>query len=591
MDMHSRRTSVRRTAAGRSRLPLVTLTAPETAPETAPVSAEVASVVEYGEIFTRRWVVDMILDLAGYTADRDLAVLHAVEPACGHGAFLVPMVERLSNSLRMHGRVLEEAQSAIAAFDLLAANVEAARRLVIDALVTDGWDKDEVVPLARAWITKGDYLLRAFDEARADFILGNPPYIRLEDVPADRSAAYRKTCKTMSGRADIYVGFIEVGLRTLKPGGVLGYIVADRWMRNQYGGKLREFVADGYAVDVTVQMHDVDAFEEQVSAYPAVSIIRRGEQAASIVADTTSAFGEAEAKALVEWTRNPRARRVDNGVYEIDRLPTWFPGGDLWPAGSPALLAMIEHLNENYQPLEDKATGTRVGIGIATGADAVYLTKDPQAVEPERLLPLSMAANTNGGQLVWSGNYLVNPWGEDGKPVALEDWPRFAEYMRARRAKAEGRKIAQNRPDTWWRTIDNVRPGLIDQPKLLFPDMRMTSRPVYDPGGLYPHHNLYYVVSDHWDMRVLGGLLFSRVAEATVSAYCVKMRGGTLRFQAQYLRRVRVPRPDQIDDKQAAALADAFDRRDPAAATKAALEIYDLPRAARTWLLSAQTAI
>ncbi len=48
----------------------------------------------HGEVFTRRWVVELILDLVGYTPDRDLAAMVALEPACGTGAFLVPMVEQ-----------------------------------------------------------------------------------------------------------------------------------------------------------------------------------------------------------------------------------------------------------------------------------------------------------------------------------------------------------------------------------------------------------------------------------------------------------------------------------------------------------------
>jgi adenine-specific DNA-methyltransferase len=43
----------------------------------------------HGEVFTQQWVVELILDLAGYTPDRDLADLLAVEPACGGGAFLI----------------------------------------------------------------------------------------------------------------------------------------------------------------------------------------------------------------------------------------------------------------------------------------------------------------------------------------------------------------------------------------------------------------------------------------------------------------------------------------------------------------------
>ena len=42
---------------------------------------------EYGAVFTRRWVVELILDLAGYNGERDLAALRAIEPACGSGSF------------------------------------------------------------------------------------------------------------------------------------------------------------------------------------------------------------------------------------------------------------------------------------------------------------------------------------------------------------------------------------------------------------------------------------------------------------------------------------------------------------------------
>ena len=90
------------------------------------------------------------------------------------------------------------------------------------------------------------------------------------------------------------------------------------------------------------------------------------------------------------------------------------------------------------------------------------------------------------------------------------------------------------------------------------------------------NHNLYYVVSDKWDLRVLGGLLLSKVVEAFVASYCVKMRGGTLRFQAQYLRRIRVPAPDTLSADDKAVLADAFDRRDAAAATEIAIRLYGL---------------
>ncbi len=180
------------------------------------------------------------------------------------------------------------------------------------------------------------------------------------------------------------------------------------------------------------------------------------------------------------------------------------------------------------------------------------------------------------GQLEWSGHYLVNPWREDGKLVELKRYPQLARYFNDNKPQLAKRHIAEKRPVTWYRTIDALDPTLTGRSKLLIPDMRLTIHPVLDEGKTYPHHNLYYVVSDTWDMRVLGGLLLSRVAQAFIEAYAVKMRGGTLRFQAQYLRRIRVPRQDDLTKADCCALADAFEHRDVEAATHVALRLYGL---------------
>ena len=106
--------------------------------------------------------------------------------------------------------------------------------------------------------------------------------------------------------------------------------------------------------------------------------------------------------------------------------------------------------------------------------------------------------------------------------------------------------------------------------------MKAHIHPVLEKGGHYPHHNLYYVVSDTWDMEVLGGILLSRIAQAFIEAYCVRMAGGTLRFQAQYLKLIRVPRPDEIDANVKDALRNAFRDRDAVSATQAAAAAYGI---------------
>src|SRR5204862_3795297 len=138
------------------------------------------------------------------------------------------------------------------------------------------------------------------------------------------------------------------------------------------------------------------------------------------------------------------------------------------------------------------------------------------------------------------------------------------------RPALEQRNIARRSGDGWYRTIDRVTHRLLEQHKLYFPDMKLTSNPVLDDGQTYPHHNLYYLTSGSWDLEVLGGLLLSRVAQLFIEAYCVRMRGGTLRFQAQYLRRIRIPDPTAMTAGVHDRLREAFRRRDADAATTVA---------------------
>lgn len=187
---------------------------------------------DYGAVFTRRWVVELILDLVGYVPAADLAVQWAIEPACGSGAFLGPIVERLSRSCRQHGRRISEAADAIRACDLQPGHVAESRRVVEECLLADGWDRVDVRRLAERWVEHDDFLLGRHELGSADYVIGNPPYIRLEAVSETRSAAYRRTCVTMGGRADVYVGFFEVGLKTLRPGRALGFICADRYAQS-----------------------------------------------------------------------------------------------------------------------------------------------------------------------------------------------------------------------------------------------------------------------------------------------------------------------------------------------------------------------
>jgi hypothetical protein len=529
---------------------------------------------EHGEVFTRRWVVDLILDLVGYTSDRDLVGTRAIEPACGSGAFLVPMIERLAESARVHGRDLCDATGAIGAVDLVPRNVELSQTAVRRTLSLFGIPDSNAAELARAWVRQGDFLLEPPAEGSVDFVIGNPPYVRLEAVARERSAAYRLACKTMGGRADVYIGFYEHGLRALRDEAMLGFICADRWMRNAYGSRLRAMVSEEWSVEIVISMTGVDAFEDEVDAYPAITILRRRPQSEGPLAvEATPLFDSAAASELVELASRPDTDHVRQPGYRGARLGRWFRGSGGWPHGSPDRLATIADLEARFPALEDATTGTKVGIGVATGADGVFITEDPTSIEEERLLPLALPRDISSGVVQWSGKYLVNPWDVNGL-VDLEDWPRMSTYLSQHRELLAKRHTAKS--GRWHKTIDRVIEGLAAREKLYLPDFKEAIFPVRDEGATYPHHNLYWVTSDEWDLRVLGGLLLSDVAGLFIEAYSVRMRGGFLRFQAQYLRRIRLPIRTAVTSSVESDLAEAFDSRDRERATRLVLPLYGL---------------
>jgi hypothetical protein len=557
-----------------------------------PLAQPVAAprVERHGVVYTKPWVVELMLDLAGYRASEDLVGALAVEPAAGDGSFLVPMVRRLLASCARQGRPPADCAASLVAYELDPESAALARRAVVRVLRDHGVAPGQAEELAGGWVRVGDYLLDAPGLPLADVVVGNPPYIRLEEMEAPTALRYRQAYRTMVGRADLYVAFFEAALKGLKPGGVCAFICADRWMLNQYGAELRRLVTAGYGVETVVEMHRADAFEREVSAYPAITVIRRRPQGAVVVASAGAAVERHGVATLVRSLRRTGAGdatvegetggETETPGLRATRVEGWFRDAEPWPCTSPERLALLKRLEAEFYPLESAGTATKVGIGVATGADDLFVTADPELVEPSRLLPLAMAADTAGGRLRWSGRYLVDPWDERGL-VDLRKHPRLRAYFEAHRERLEGRHVGKRNAQGWYRTIDRVNHALTGQAKLYVPDVEDRLNPVLDRGEAYPHHNLYVVRSAVWDHEVLGGLLLSDVAQFFVECYGVRMRGGYLRFQAQYLRRIRVPRPQDVTVEQARRLADAFRRRDRDGATRTALAVYGIDRLPR----------
>lgn len=542
---------------------------------------EGAGIEERGAIFTRREVVAFILDLVGYTADKPLHDARLMEPSCGDGNFLLVTVERLLAAWKAHPAAardpVEVLADSLVAVELHTATLQQTRQDLHMLLQREGLSETQATALLDHWLIQGDFLLEPL-HGPFDYVVGNPPYVRQELIPDELLAEYRARYRTIFDRADLYIPFLERSLTLLGQGGALGFICADRWMKNRYGGPLRQMIAERYHLRSYIDMVDTPAFHSDVIAYPAITVIANEKPGKTRIARRP----EISRPALKVLSEAVTAKTVPegSGVKEVVGVAA---GAEPWILESSDELALVRRLENQFPAIED--AGCKVGIGVATGADKAFIGPYEELdVEPDRKLPLATTRDIMSGHVAWRGLGIVNPFADKGGVVDLDAYPRLKGYLKERKALIARRHVARKNPDSWFRTIDRIYPPLAKQPKLFIPDIKGTANIVYEGGRLYPHHNLYYITSDAWDLKALQAVLRSGIARLFISIYSTRMRGGYLRFQAQYLRRIRLPRWGDVSPATREALAVAAEQGDQAACNRAVFELYGLSPSERAVL-------
>lgn len=490
-----------------------------------------ASPESRGEVFTKPEVVSFMLDLVGWNKERIGADMCLLEPSCGQGSFLLEAVDRLLEAHETNP--FENLEDMLRGVELNPGVFVSLHEKVENKLAARGFSAKKTSTLADAWLTRGDFLSTPFEKTFSH-VVGNPPYVRLESVPRELMRHYRQIFRTLYDRADLYVAFFEKGLSLLRKDGRLAYICSDRWMKNKYGGPLREWISREFHLESYIDFSGCDAFHAAVSAYPAVTVIKKSSP------DTTRVVQKTGVE-LEGLKRLGQALQRGAETGNIKKIPQVSPGNSPWLLTSGNRLDVIQSLEERFPTLEE--AGCSVGIGVATGADKVFIgTNNELDVEPERKLPLVTRRDLRDHGISWQGKYVLNPYdGETNGLVNLEKFPRFHRYILSHRDAVQRRHVARKNPAAWFKTIDRITPSLLPRPKLLIPDIQGDVCVSLDPGQYYPHHNLYYVTSVDWNLSALQAVLRSPLAKAFVATYSLRMRGDYLRFQAQYLRRIRLP--------------------------------------------------
>ena len=538
-----------------------------------------------GAVFTNSKVVTFMLDLIEYSSSLDLTKFRILEPSFGNGNFLLPIIERLLTSYKHYCQNDEPFAvlcNSLKSIEIHRESAKETKLKVVELIKSHGISFKVAKQLANFWISQDDFLLTPI-EGQFTHIVGNPPYVRQEMIAPELLKIYRSKYKTIYDRADLYVPFIERCLGLLADNGQLSFICSDRWMKNRYGSRLRQFVANDYHIKHYIDMVGTNAFQTEVSAYTAITTFIKDFGKITAVAKQPS-IETLHLKHLskrlnkaVTFTLETQSIKDNASQNEtnIEIIQDAIKGNEPWLFDCITQLELIRELESKFIPLEE--AGCKVGIGVASGCDRVYIAPyDKLDVESERKLPIAMTSDLSSGELQWSGKGIVNPFEVDGTLADLSKYPKFATFLNANKQDIIKRHVAKKNPERWFKTIDRIYPELTFKPKLLIPDIKNEPTVIYDKGTVYPHHNLYWIVSEEWNLRALQTVLRSDVAKLFVWAYSVKMRGGWLRFQAQNLRRICLPQWSLVSKDTQEKLVEVSNCCEQEVINEVVFKLYDL---------------
>lgn len=238
-----------------------------------------------------------------------LGGIRVVDPACGSGAFLVHVFDFLMSEYKRIGKITGDLFSTeayvkqilrnnIYGVDLNEESVEITKlslwlksatknekltSLDDNILCGNSLISDPAIAGDKAFVWETSFS-RILEAGGFDVVVGNPPYVQSHVMvvanPEER-AHISATFETAKGNWDLFVPFIERGLKLLKLGGSFGYIVPNKVLGQDYAKPLRHFIDKNYALRGIVDVSQDGVFEK-VAVYPIILLVDSASAPATI---------------------------------------------------------------------------------------------------------------------------------------------------------------------------------------------------------------------------------------------------------------------------------------------------------------------
>ncbi len=547
---------------------------------------------EQGIYYTPKWVVDYIvqqtvgklLQEKRYSEILDLKIL---DPSCGSGSFLIRAYDELLNyHAKVKGKSVTQLDqwdrlpvltNNIFGVDLDQQAVEIARlNLLLRALARQAklpilsenikrgnslisGDEKELEPyFGKEWESKRPFswdkeFKAIIDKGGFDVVIGNPPYVRIQNLPREDAEFYRSKYQSAYGSFDLYVLFIERALELIKPGGYLAYITSGKFLQSEYGKKLQSLLASKTNISNIIDLSRQDVFEG-ASTYPLILVLNKQISKKSIH------YFQVPADYALD---SPEARNFSSSIS----VPQDSILKGSWPPPIGKTSALIDKIVQGNKVLG--AVAIQIGQGLKTGADAVYVVKllstDGKIAEVmsgsldkkvkldvELLKPLVKIEHLRRYNLFSTDLRIIFPYSKSQlieESVLKNKYELTYEYLYKNRDLLKNRVWGDVAKHVWFSFSRNQAIKLVDEPKILTPDTSLKASFCYDKVGAYAFNGGFaggYGITYKGPENIiyLLGLLNSKLLDFFLHFKSTVFHGGYFSYESRFIKQIPIHKID-----------------------------------------------
>ena len=374
-----------------------------------------------------------------------------------------------------------------------------------------------------------------FAKGGFDVVIGNPPYVRIQQLQQNSIDFYFKNFKTPCGKLDISILFFEKAYSLLNERGLLSFISTSQWLQTDYGKNIRKFLLDG-RISKILDFGSLPVFKD-VDTYPAIFILTKN------VSDLFL-YGKINDK---EKLKTEFLNSCNFVKYKLDSF-----SDSPWQFSEFNLKIYLDSKKIAYKELKEIAPSC---IGDLTGKDEAFVLKnedvDKHQLEKSIIFPYAYRGEEiNSFSTVFPKSSVIYPYDDNGKLITEDvlkiEFPNIFKYLSSFKEelmqRMDSRKLYANN-ENWYRHLRQGKRNYIMAKKIAIKGIGTKLQcGLLDNNTIFNGANVPCIVLplvENFE-KILLCILNSKLITYYMRNICPKKLGGYYRFNSSNISSIPI---------------------------------------------------